>query len=780
MRRHSLAFRIVVVFSGLLAVVLLASFVLVSVVNLRISRQTAAQALETGERVFRRLLDQRGEQLTVGAQVLARDFGLRDAIATRDNETLLSALDNHGSRIHADLVIFSGLDNIIQADTVNPARAGQPYPFGSLIAAAGKRGGSTGIERVDGRLYQLVVVPVRAPIVIGWVTMGFEINDRTVADLRAVSGLQVTFLGDAPGDGRRVLASTLPAAQRDALGGKMTELRAVGRATLGDEDYETRLVLLGDSLEGPVEVLLARSLAEIMAPVYRLQITLAMLAFAALAVCLLAGMRLAGRITQPLRQLAAIADRIQQGDYQQAINRQDQSEIGQLAGSLAHMQTAIAEREAEIRTLAFQDRLTGLPNRLRFNQLLDDAITAAQTSGESLTVLILNLDRFQQINDTLGHPMGDRVLIEVGRRLVDAVRDEDTVARLSGDEFAVLLPAMAVDAALPVLERIHGMFDHPLQLDGRPLDIRAGMGAAGYPEHARVSIDLLRCADLALYRAKAARQRHLIYNSGMQHARETHLSLLGELQTAVQQNELKLCYQPKVALADSSADEAEALVRWIHPERGFVSPGEFIPFAEQTGYIKEVTQWVLRAAIHQIGVWLQTGRAIKVSVNLSTLDLLDPALPTAVASLLEQAGVPPALLCLEITESGLMEDPTLALDTLNRLRNMGLALAIDDYGTGYSSLAYIRRLPVTELKIDRAFVIELAHNESDAQIVQSTIDLGHRLGLKVVAEGVEDHATVEVLRRLGCDRIQGYVFAKPMLADDFVAWHTAHQQKTAP
>ncbi|WP_051318906.1 putative bifunctional diguanylate cyclase/phosphodiesterase [Chitinimonas koreensis] len=775
MRIRSLNFRIVAAFSGLLGAVLLATFVLVGVANLHIARDTAAQELATGERVFKRLLEQNGNQLAQASRVLAADFGFREAVATGDTDTIVSVLENHGNRIHADLLMWSGTDGRILADTVEPGRAGQPYPFGRLLAQAGRHGGANGVERVGDRLYQLVVVPVRAPVLTGWVTMGFEIDQPVVDDLLAVSGLQVAFLGREAG-GWRQFASTLEQAERDALAAGLAEAErrgqpATGTLRLDGEDFQTRLVKLGDGPAGPLYALLARSLHEAMAPFYALQGTLAAVAAIALGFSLMASTRIARRITGPLRALAQAAERIQQGDYQQ---RQpaaaDTREIAQLAGSLAHMRDAIAEREAEIRKLAYQDRLTGLPNRLRFKQLLDAAIEAAGREGRPLTVVLLNLDRFQYINDSLGHPTGDLVLVEVGLRLRAAARAEDVVARFSGDEFALLLHDVHIDQSPQALDRLHRVFDRRLNLGGRPLDLRAGMGAAGFPEHGRDAIDLVRCADLAMHRAKRAGQRHLRYDAGMQTFREEHLSLLGDLQRAIEHDELTLHYQPKVRLADGDANAAEALVRWNHPHKGFVPPGEFIPFAEQTGYITELTRWVLAQAIRQAGLWAGAGRPVEVSVNLSARDLFDPGLAAEVASRLDRHRLPPELLCLEITESGLMEEPQRARDVLDKLRALGVRIAIDDYGTGYSSLAYLRRLPVTELKIDRAFVLELAHNPRDALIVRSTVELGRGLGLTVVAEGVEDAPTVALLAEMGCDRVQGYVFARPMAVAAFDAW----------
>lgn len=779
LRPNSLAFRIVVFFVGLLAAVLVLTFALVSAANLRISHNTAANELKTGERVFHRLLETRGAQLSQAASALALDFGFKQTVALGDRDTLRSALQNLGGRIHAQLLMLSSLDNRIQADTQHPAREGQPYPFASLLAQAGERGGASDIEQIDGKLYQLVVVPVKAPATIAWVTIGFVIDDNSAQELRELSGLQVSLVEHA-GNAWKLFATTFPAGQRTAVPPALSQFKGnAGQITLDGETFEVLLTPLGGSPAEPVYAMLALSMSESLVPFYKLASTLVALACVALAICLLAGVRIASRITGPLRALASVAGRIQKGDYRQAIDIRDRSEIGRLAGSLAHMQDAIAVREAEISKLAYQDTLTGLPNRVRFNQLLAEAIDAARASDGALTVLLIGLDRFQQINDTLGHPMGDRVLAEVANRLSEAVRGDDRVARLSGDEYGLLLPGVKAEEALHTIERIHHVFDRRFELDGRPLDLRASIGAASFPAHGDDATELVRCADLAMYRAKRSGERQAIYDPSYRTFRQEHLSLLGDLQLAVERNELTVYYQPKVSLADELAHEAEALVRWTHPERGFVPPGDFIPFAEQTGYIREVTRWVLHHVIQQAGRWSADGRPIKVSANLSTRDLLDPSLVTFVAEQLELAALPPALLCLEITESGFMEDPSHALGILKRLRGLGVGLAIDDYGTGFSSLAYLRQLPITELKIDRAFVLELDHNPSDALIVRSTIELGHSLGLKMVAEGVETEPIVEVLRAMGCDLIQGYFYSKPLPHDAFLAWQQARIEQAA-
>lgn len=768
MRIRSLRSRIVVFYVSLLAIVLSASFALINASSLRISRQQATQDLNVGERVFRRLLDQNGRQLTQAATVLAADFAFREAIATRDVGTIASVLGNHGKRINAQVVMLSGLDNHLIADTLHPEHKQAPYPFPALLARAKQQGGGNSIEVLDGHLYQLVVVPVKAPVLIAWVTIGFVIDDKTAQDLHALSALEVSFISNK-GKDWQLYSSTLPFEQRKALFAQPEQINAANQ-TLADEDFQSRLLNLSDGNEGSVHALLQHSLNAAMAPFFALQRTLFYLGAISLIVFFFVSVKIARTITNPLRQLASAARLISDGDYQQKIQPHHDKEIGELAGSLSHMQDAIAEREAHILLLAYQDALTQLPNRAGFNKELESALALAKQNGSSITVLLLDLDRFQQMNDTLGHPVGDRVLQAVAQRLAEAVPNNKTLARLGGDEFALFINTPLADST-PLMQLVNHAFDNQFEVDDKRLDVRASIGIAAYPEHGNDAIDLLRAADEAMYQAKNSHSVVAIYNPALRTFRTEHLSLLGDLKRAVENDELMLYYQPKINLHTGRADEAEALVRWQHPQRGFIPPVEFIPFAEQTGYIRDLTRWVIHSAAKTGGQWRQAGMPIKISVNISTRDLLDPSLPSYIEQCLNNADLPADLFCLEITESGFMDNPGHALEVLQHLRSTGLGLSIDDYGTGYSSLAYLRKLPVTEIKIDRSFVVEMLHNPVDTMIVRSTIELSHQLGLIVVAEGIEDGPTGEGLAALGCDRAQGYFYAKPMSAEQFGIWH---------
>jgi diguanylate cyclase len=415
---------------------------------------------------------------------------------------------------------------------------------------------------------------------------------------------------------------------------------------------------------------------------------------------------------------------------------------------------------------ALHDPLTGLPNRELFADRVGQAIRTADREMRPAALLLLDLDRFKDVNDTLGHHHGDQLLVEVGQRLFGALREADTVARLGGDEFAALLPGATAEGAGAVADKLRAALQQPLSIDGIALDLDASIGIAVYPEHGNDAAELLQHADVAMYVAKQAHLRFLVYDPAVDQHSPRRLALLGGLRRALELDELVLHYQPKADLRSGEIRSVEALVRWQHPDHGLLGPGEFIPLAERTGLIHPLTHWVLDAALDQAAQWQRAGLPLSVAVNISTRCLLDPAFPDQVTGQLATWQIPPDRLVLEITESAVMADPTRALEVLGRLHSLGVGLAVDDFGTGYSSMAYLKELPVDELKIDRSFVSQMATSPSDAVIVRSTIDLGHNLGLHVVAEGVETQHAWQELTALGCDMAQGYYLGRPMPAAD--------------
>jgi diguanylate cyclase (GGDEF)-like protein len=424
---------------------------------------------------------------------------------------------------------------------------------------------------------------------------------------------------------------------------------------------------------------------------------------------------------------------------------------------------------------SLHDELTGLPNRACFYDRTDQALRHAARDHTSTAVLLFDLDRFKQINDTLGHKLGDRVLAEVGPRIRRAIRDADTLARLGGDEFGVLVPGVEdLRAAVQVAERVNASLEEPFDIDGVALSVGASCGVAIAPADGDSADLLLQRSDVAMYVAKDSHANLVVYNDALNVNTPARLALLGELRTAIAHEQLVLNYQPKAHLASGRIQGVGALIRWRHPTLGLVRPDQFIPLAENTGLIKPLTTWVLNAALSQLRQWQDqidnppTG--LSMAVNVSTRNLLDDAFPAEVIAALYRWKLPARLLELEITESAIMADPTRANRLLNELAGAGVKLSIDDFGTGYSSLAYLKNLPVSQLKIDQSFVQHMHHDLNDAIIVQSVIDLGHNLGLHTVAEGIEDHDTWQQLASLCCDSAQGYYLAKPMPAEHFHTW----------
>ncbi len=452
-----------------------------------------------------------------------------------------------------------------------------------------------------------------------------------------------------------------------------------------------------------------------------------------------------------------------------------------LLGGISWSVNRMLRRQARTNAhLALHDVLTGLPNRALFHDRATVALQAAARDRGGFALVLVDLDRFKEVNDTLGHHNGDALLRLVGDRLVAALRGIDTVARLGGDEFGLVLPGSADEAAaVAALERVRKAVGADVELEGLPLNIEASIGVAFYPAHGDDVDVLLQRADVAMYVAKEGTLGTVVYDTEHDHYNPRRLALVGELRRALDRDELVLHYQPKTELATGAVNSVEALVRWRHPSRGLLYPDEFIPVAEQTGLIGPLTEWVLRAAVSQVVAWDDLAPDLGMAVNISARSLHDPDLPDLVLGVLSEYGVPASRLLLEITETALVTDATRAAVVLARLADAGVRLSLDDFGRGYTSLAYLRRLPVTELKIDKTFVMEMDRSSEDAAIVRSVVELGHNLGLLVTAEGVENASVLSSLTDFGCDTGQGFFLSRPLDADALGDWLRNHAQVPA-
>jgi diguanylate cyclase (GGDEF)-like protein len=761
-----------------LLLLLLVQAAVFSVVRIGIdqsARRQLTQELQVGERVWRRLLTLNAQKLTLSATVLAADFGFRSAVNSGDIETIRSALENNGTRIGATVTALMDTKMALRAVAEGQDAAALGPILGKLVLPLSRDPQGSQIAVVGRTPFQFVMVPMKAPVLVGWVLMGFPIGQKQVDDMRDLSDMHLALIGQAAGEGPRIVASTLsPDALKtlEAMQGDVTELPVSGDRLIA------RNVRLGDSNSGSVRTLLLRSVNEVVAPFRQAQVALAWITAMGVVLFGIGSVFAARRVTTPLRSLVTATQKLGKGQYDIQLEYLDRhDEIGGLANAFDSMRISIAAQQAEIRKLAYWDRLTGLPNRARFRDAVQREIDSQGAVSEmgkgNLSVIMLDIDRFKHVNDVLGYSFGDLLLIAVARRLTQQdLRAGDMVARLGGDEFAVLLTQSDAESALGVAQRIAKSFELPLAFEDQTVDLSASIGIACWPMHADDTDTLLSRAEVAMYAAKAKTTVMQLYDPALDSSSTQTLSLLTQLRRAVDHGELRLFLQPKIALADSRVVAAEALVRWQHPERGLVPPLEFIPFAEQTGFVRQLTLWMFDEAARLWGGLQQGETRIRIAINLSTRDLLDIDFPSRLQAILAKHAISADAFCLEITESAIMDDPQRAQATLNRLSELGFKLSIDDFGTGYSSLAYLKRLPVDELKIDKSFVMNMEKDEDDAKIVRSTIDLAHNLGLTVVAEGVENGLIWNKLRDLSCDEAQGYYMSKPLPAVEFVTWCT--------
>ena len=775
---RSLILRLIGLTLLLLLIVQAAGFAVVRATIERNARAQIAQALDLDENVWRRLLEQNADKLRQGSALLAADYGFRSAVNSGDEETIQSVLENHGNRIGAAVTALLGTDLELRAVSLAGNMEAFPATLRALVPPLAAQPQGSQIAVMGGVPYQFVMVPLRAPVVIGWVLMGFPVNQPLADEMRQLLAVHVALVVKGEDGRAKVPVSTLPPGSLALL---QREGVPSGELQTPEGILLARAIRL-DSVGGEVQALLLRSVEEVLAPYRQLQVLLAIITVAGVMLFAVGTGLVAQRLTTPLRSLLAATQRLSRGEYDVPLEHTDRSdEIGNLARSFDHMRRDIAAQQTEVRRLAYWDRLTGLPNRERFREAVVLAI-ARSTGGavppHPLAVLTLDLDRFKHVNDVLGYSFGDRLLQAVAERLRQQVPSPDNmVARLGGNEFAVLLRGADAATAHATALRITQSFEEPLAFEDQTVDLSAGIGIACWPGDADDADTLLSRSEIAMYAAKRRLSGAQQYDASFDSASAQTLSLLSELRHAVEHHELRLYLQPKVPLHGQPGRAAEALVRWQHPQRGLVPPMQFIPFAEQTGFVRQLTLWMFEEVARLLADPRTQGLALRVSVNLSTRDLLDPELSTRLADILVRHGVPASAFCLEITESAIMDDPQRAEAMLNRLSEQGFKLSIDDFGTGYSSLAYLKRLPVHELKIDKSFVMGMETGEDDAMIVRSTIDLAHNLGLTVVAEGVETAAILERLRTLACDEAQGYHIARPLPVDDFLAWQEgqAHQ-----
>lgn len=727
-----------------------------------------AQRLDVGAKVFSQLLDARGEQLSDNVAILADDFGFKSAVSTQDTDTLNSVLANHGDRAKADIVLLNDLEGRILASSHHAQNS--PMPFPQLFENARNNGSATSVVIVEGQPYEFALLPVRAPNLIGWVGMGFLINETVTREINALTGLNISVINYQDNGEISYLASTHhEQLAQQLISGSIDELLkgeyASNSQMTPDAEYLSYASALYADDSNHTYALLQISRDELLGAYRSLQWQLLGIIALILLFTVLLATWLARSISKPLMELATAAQRIGRGErFTELPKGNERSETGLLASTLHAMQEAIAQREATLHHQSRHDLLTDLPNRISAHE----DITLLIQRGEPFTLLRLAINNFRDINDTFGYALGDHMLVTLAKRLQHLDVPESTAYRLDGDELLLLVKQSKSDFAwrARLFTTLHLLID----LDKSPITPSLSAGETNYPDHGDSPQLLLRRADIALDMARRHRYTHQRYLEGQDEHHLRQLTLIRDLQDAVSNGELWMAYQPKVNAMTGRVNQCEALMRWRHPSLGFIPPDEFIGLAERSGSIRMLSQWMLANVCAQLHAWKQQGYHLSIAVNLSASDVVDRQLSVHLTSLFERYQLNPAQLSIEVTESAVMQDVDAAMSTLLELNQLGLSIAIDDYGTGYSSLAQIKRLPVSELKIDKSFVLAIDSQKDDLTIVRSTIEMGHSLGLRLVAEGVENRASAELLSKLGCDFLQGYWIAKPMPADELPGW----------
>lgn len=766
--RSSFQARVASVLILLLLVVIGALYFSVKAATSDAVRGQAKAQLDVGARVFERLLDVRGRRLADGVQLLAADFGFRDAVASGDSATMRSVLLNHGKRINASDMILLSMDGTVLASTLDDVPEGSTFRYDQALRDTRRNRQAMLMVPLQGMPHLLVEAPVLAPLPIARVVMGLRMDTAFAEELRSLSNLEVSFLAidrQQPGE----LVSTQPQVLRDSIVNLMLgEGRRHGVSTTEhlDHSFLSQSLVLANTANGQVLALLQSPLDAAMQAFVPLDEKILGIALIALIASLIGALLLARGVSRPVQALAQAAERIGQGDYHTPVALERSDELGRLALAVNSMQSGIAEREQQLAHNALHDRLTGLPNRALAMERLGSAIAL----NRPIAVICLGIDNLRVANETAGPDAVDQLLLTVSRRLEAVLRPGDTLAHLIADEFLLLLEGAGSDEAVGMADKLQQLLLRPQRINGHDLALDCRLGIAAYPADGDSAHTLFERAAIAMKDAAQMPGRLQIYEQGRDLAHRRQITLIRDLRHAPNQGQLLLHYQPKLDIRQGHVRQAEALLRWQHPQYGMVSPAEFIPLAERSGSIQLLTQWVIEEGIRQLCEWNRRGLFLQLSLNISADDLLGDELAHRVSALLRRYNLPAEQLLFEITESAVMREPEKALKVLHLLRDCGISLSVDDFGTGYSSLAHLKRLPVQELKIDQSFVRNLDETSEDAVIVRSTIEMSHNLGLKVVAEGVEYAHSLRLLERWQCDTAQGYLISRPLSADAFEAW----------
>ncbi|MBB6523736.1 EAL domain-containing protein [Pseudoteredinibacter isoporae] len=723
--------------------------------------QDASDKLLVAQKTFFDVLDNQHHLLNTSVETVVKDWGLRQSIGQRDYSTLESVLQNHSNRVGADVALFVDNEGVLAVSTIHQEK-GLPQQILELVNRSQQITFQT-ITEINQRHYQLVLTEVKAPIRVGWLGMGFEIDDQMANRYSEISGVNISFVLPHS-HSLQFIASSLPEERMKSMPPTPPSLTDKPWVITQGEWEDLALYRPFDEhSQSGLAILFQQSLNEPREKFSQWWLSLLSIFGLISLLALIFGYVFSRGISKPLNQLLHVIDDVSKGDYNTPIRIYRRDEIGRLAKAFSRMQRAVSEREEHITYQASHDSLTGLLNRKGLIACIDHTIKNLDSSQEVAVLANFRLNHFQDIVDALGYSWGDKLIHLVTERL-GAKLENHMLAHLNLDEFVLLGKTNDIMGAREINEQIHQALQDPFCVSGIELSLKISVGIVIYPFSALDAEGLLRRAGVALNEACGSQKATVTYDPKHDEYSLRKLTLMAELPKAISENQVCLHYQPKLRHHEgkTQVEGVECLVRWQHPELGFVPPDDFIGLAEKTGYIVELTRWVLARALEQCQRWRNQGYDLAVAVNISALDLAQKNFDKEVAALLREAKLPNRSLIVEVTESAAVENPQSAIAQLSHLKDQDIKLSIDDYGTGYSSLGQLKQLPVHELKIDKSFVQNLAQDEEDRTIVRSTIELAHNIGLSVVAEGVEDEDTLQQLIAWGCNYMQGYFIAKPL------------------
>ena len=769
--RNSFQARISLFLALLLLLVIGAVYFAVKAVTITVASDQAQEQLKTGTRVFERFMDLRWRRIQYGLNWLTNDSDFREATIKGSPSLIEHALQEFEASLHGSELFVLDLDGNIITSTLKGLPAGQAFPYAKALRLARRNTQTMVIGILAGRPYMLVQGVVLGPLPVVRVVSGMPMDDVFAHELSSLSNLEVSFMTVKPGESG-ILSSTQPDfmsasiiefVQEHTPGSTIHFSEFHGRRFLGQM---LQLANSGDPGNGQVMAVLQSPLDQTMQAFDSLDRKFLWISLGALLASLLGALWLARAVSRPVSLLAEAAQRIGRGNYETPVELTRRDELGFLAKAINAMQSGIAVREQQLAHNALHDPLTGLPNRALAMERLGSAISARR----GVVLIYLGIENYRVINESFGPEGGERIMRESARVMLDALRERDTAARITGNEFLLLLESTQVDVGVALADRLYALLKRPLSIDGHEVLLEVCMGIAIYPLNGQSAEELISRAAIACRDAAALPGYLQVYQQDRDLAHQRQIQLIRDLRSAASDGQLQLYYQPKMDIRSGHVRQAEALLRWQHPELGMVSPAEFIPLAERTGSMFLLTGWVIEEGIRQLSAWNRKGLHMQLSLNISAEDLHGENLLMTVERLLKRYQLSAEQLIFEITESTAMRDPEHSLNVLEKLRDGGISLSVDDFGTGYSSLAHLKRLPVQELKIDQSFIRNLDETSEDAVIVRSTIEMSHNLGLKVVAEGVEYQHTLELLERWHCDTAQGFLISRPMDAVAFEAW----------